>query len=170
LEDGSAVSTNALPEIEAGTEIPFNFIKNGASAFYIKAEGINNLLPSQEVYLTDLKTNVTQKLNDNPVYHFTSNEGDPEQRFKLHFGVLGTDETTSLKQFNIYGLNDKIIIRSGQPATGTINIYNISGQLLNTVKIQNQKETVISMNGFNGMAIVSVLTNKGVENQKVIIK
>ena len=53
--------------------------------FSIEAIGINNLESNETVYLTDLKTNYTQLLNDNPIYQFTSEEGDNAQRFYSSF-------------------------------------------------------------------------------------
>jgi len=163
-------STNDLPEITSLTTIPFDFIKNASSSYYIEAEGITNLVPTQEVYLTDLKINYSQKLNDNPIYYFTAEEGDPVQRFELHFGPLGINNTSSVSPFIVFNVNANIEIKTDRVVDALVNVYNVSGQLIATADMNHQNHVSINMNGFTGLAVVSIITDKKVFNQKVIIK
>lgn len=163
------LSTNTLPEITAQTTIPMSFIKNGSSAFYIEAEGVNNLTPQETVYLTDLKTNHTQLLNDNPVYSFTSDEGDIAERFVIHFSPLGIDDLTPSNELNIFAANGKVELRNNKPIDATVNIYNIAGQLLRSTQIRNESSASVKINNYKGPAIVSVITSNQVINKKVII-
>jgi len=170
-EDGKAVSTNTLPYIEENSVIPFVFIKNASADFYIKAEGINNLIPSKQVYLTDLKTNHTQLLNSEPIYYFTSEEGDIEERFELHFGPVGINDNISINNdINIFARDNQIEIRSKMPLTGVVMVYNVTGQLILKTAVNNQSSASINTGNFKGIAIVSVVDNKQVYNQKVLIK
>ncbi len=164
------LSTNTIPDVSAMQTIPFDFIKNASDTYYIEAEGIDNLVPEQDVYLTDLKTNYTQKLNDNPVYHFTAQEGDVAQRFELHFSALGVNQINTLKSFNIYSCNNQIVVRANKPADAVINVYNITGQLITKAQMTGQTVKTMALNGFTGIAIVSVVSSKGTQNQKVIIR
>ena len=170
-EDGKAVSTNTLPGIEENSVIPFVFIKNASANFYLKAEGINNLIPSKQVYLTDLKTNHTQLLNSEPIYYFTSEEGDVEARFELHFGSVGINDNINVNNdINVFTRNGQIEIRSKNPLNGTVMVYNITGQLMIKTAINNQNSASINTGNFKGIAIVSVVDEKQVYNQKILIK
>ena len=104
------LSTNTLPEITAELTIPMNFIKNSYSTFYIEAEGVNNLIPQETVYLTDLKTNHTQNLNENPVYSFTSAEGDDPARFLIHFSPMGIENPAIADRINIFSYMNNLYV------------------------------------------------------------
>ena len=164
------LSTLALPEITVETTIPFSFIKNASSFFHIEVEGINNLEPQETVYLTDLKTNHTQLLNDNPVYSFTSEEGDVAERFVIHFSPLGIEDFELAEQIVVYATNGNIEFRSNAPMDANINIYTIAGQLINIASLNNESKTTISGNQYRGIAIVSIITKGGVVNKKVYLK
>ena len=163
-------STNTIPQLTALSTIPFDFIKNSSSSYYIKAEGINSITTGEQVYLTDFKTNQTQLLNDNPVYYFTAEDGDVAQRFELHFSALGIDNNKTVQQYNVYAVNSTIEINSDKPVNATVRVYNIAGQLLNTTQLTNQSNTSINMNSFAGVAVVSIVSDKAVYNKKIIIK
>ena len=170
-EDGIKVSTNGLPDLTESTVIPFSFIKNSSSTYYIQAVGINELSPNQTVYLNDLKTNYTQKLNESPIYHFTSEEGDLEERFELYFGPLGIDNNIQDENsIHVFAKNENIEIRSKTPLKATVNIYNISGQLVLQSTINNESSASINTRGLKGIIIVSVIDNKQVFNHKVILR
>lgn len=167
--DEGALSTNTLSDVSSKVIIPMSFIKNSSSTYYIEVEGVNNLQPQETVFLTDLKTNHTQILNDNPVYHFTSQEGDIAERFVIHFSPLGINDIDITDQLNIFAANGKVEIRSKQPINAIINIYNISGQLLSSKQLKNESSTSIQIYNYKGTAIVSVVTSGKVINKKVII-
>lgn len=130
ITDDGNLSTNTIPEVTYQTIIPLGFVKNNSSAYYIKAEGFDNLEPQETVYLTDLKTNYTQILNDNPIYEFASYEGDMENRFVMHFGALDIDEVDNSLDMKIFASNNTIEIRSGTAIEGNVQVYNLAGQLL----------------------------------------
>jgi len=161
-----ALSTNAIPELTAETAIALSFVKNSSSTFYIEAEGVNTLAPLKSVFLTDVKTNVTQRLNDNPVYSFTSMEGDLTDRFVLHFR---SPDIVFLPAIRIFETNHHIEIRSNKPTDGTINIYDVAGRLIKSALIKNSGSSSVSLSNFKGTAIVSVITPDGVVNRKVVV-
>jgi hypothetical protein len=161
-----SLSTNALPELTAERAIQLSFIKNASSTFYIEAEGIYSLAPLKSVFLTDIKTNVTQRLNNNPVYSFTSEEGDLAERFILHFSPPYIE---LLPPINIFEADNHIEIRSNKPTDGIINIYDVAGRLIKSTQIKNSGSSSVSLSNFKGTAIVSVITPDGVVNKKVVV-
>ncbi len=169
--DGVAVSTNSIPDVEKRHSIPFVFIKNNSSEFYIKAEGVNTLMPYVDVYLNDIKTGQRQKLNDNPIYYFTAGQDDDPHRFELVFGALGVDNSSVQKNdIKIYSRKNSIEIKSEYPLTATVNVYNMSGQRVANTNVNGQQIVNIDTKRLKGMVIVSVINERQVINKKVVIK
>ncbi len=169
IAEGIPASGNTLPELTSTTIIPMTFIKNNSSDFYIVAEGINNLEPQETVYLTDLKTDHTQILNDNPRYDFTSEEGDISERFIIHFSPLSVQETNLEEQVKVFAANGNIEVRTQKPIDAEIITYSISGQIIGKGRIVNSSATSINISDFNGPAIISIITTKQSINKKVIV-
>ena len=161
------LSVNTLPQVAGELEIPLNFTKNVSSAFYIEAEGINKLAPQADVYLLDLKLNYTQKLNENPVYHFSATKGDNSARFKLHFGPVGIAELPA-HNIRVFPANGNIEIHFVEPTVANIAVYNITGQLLKATGTGNSKTCIISMPSVTGVFVVNISTSEYFVSEKVI--
>lgn len=168
-EDG-ALSTNVLSEITIEVTIPMSFIKNASSTYYIEVEGVNNLEPQETVYLTDLKTNHTQILNDNPVYNFTSEEGDIIERFVIHFSPLGIEEPESTELIQIWAASNSINILNQTNSVGEIRLINMFGQEVFKSKLNGDSNQQISVNVASGYYIVNTVTNNGVVNTKIYLR
>ncbi len=169
--DGVAVSTNTIPGVDKYNSIPFVFVKNGSSDFYIKAEGVNTLIPYVDVYLNDVKTGNRQKLNDNPIYYFTSVQDDDPNRFELVFGTSGIENNSiDTDNINIFTRKNSIEIRSKNPLTAEVNIYNMIGQKVANTFVKEQQTISIDTKTLKGTVVVSVVTGNRVINKKVIIK
>jgi hypothetical protein len=169
VTDGIALALNALPSLTDETEIPFVFIKNSSTDFYITVEGIETLNPAEKVYLKDLKTGYTQLLNDNPRYDFSSQDGDDPNRFVLLFAPVGIKDNIAQQPFNIYNSGNKVIVVSNDNENATVNIYNVSGQLVKTVKTNGNRKTSVNLGNHKGLFIVSVTNGNCIQNQKVIL-
>jgi hypothetical protein len=159
---------NTLPVLTEGLSIPLGFVKNASSGFSIK---LQETIKGITIYLTDLKTNTTQNLSQNPVYTFTAKEGDQPNRFKLTFGALGINEP-SIIPFNIYIGNDILYVNNNgnQTVKGTITVYSITGQTIATRKLTGDSLQKIDFNGKPGCYVVKITTDRGVYVQKVINK
>ena len=171
VASGKALSTNTLPELKEELSIPLYFTKNSSSTFYIEAEGLDNLIPSYPVYLTDLKANHTQNLTDNPVYSFTSQEGDEAQRFLLHFKAVGVEEQPlSHSNIQAWSSNKTIHILNPEHHKGTIRIINMYGQKLVEAQLNGEDKQEVSINVSTGNYIVSIIFDKKAVNKKVFVK
>ena len=170
VTDGIAFSLNALPSLSDETEIPFTFIKNNSTDFYITIEGIETLNPAEKVYLKDLKTGYTQLMNDNPRYEFSSQDGDDPNRFVLLFAPVGIEENIAVKPFNIYNSGSRInIVSNDKNNDGAVaRIYNVAGQQVKTVTLSGTKTTV-DMGNAKGIYVVSVISGSKSQNQKVVL-
>ncbi|MCP4911264.1 MAG: T9SS type A sorting domain-containing protein [Bacteroidetes bacterium] len=165
------VSTNSLPEITESLTIPMYFTKNGNNSFYIEVEGVNTLLTEHNLYITDKKTNHTQNLNENPIYSFTSNENDDDQRFVLHFSPLGVDDNIiNNDDIQVYSYSKTINITNGKKLSGSIHITNILGQQVASYNLDGSNNQSLNMDVPTGVYVVNVIVKSTKISKKVFIK
>ena len=165
------VSTNSLPEINESLTIPMYFTKNGNNSFYIEVEGVNTLLTEHNLYITDKKTNHTQNLNENPIYSFTSNENDDDQRFVLHFSPLGVDDNIiNNDDIQVYSYSKTINITNGKKLSGSILITNILGQQVASYNLDGSNNQSLNMDVPTGVYVVNVIVKSTKISKKVFIK
>jgi hypothetical protein len=165
------VSSNTLPEITEELSILIYFIKNGSSTYYIEVEGIENLLTDYPIYLTDLKTGHTQKLSDNPVYSFTSSEGDSPHRFLLHFKAVGIEEhSTSNNNIQIWSANKTVNIFNPDNHIGQIRVLNMFGQILAEAPLDGNSRQLFTVNIPAGYYIVNIINQHFAISKKVFVK
>jgi len=119
-------STNTLPSYDSETVIPFVFIKNEYEEFDLE---LTSSIEGQQVFLTDNKTGIIHKLSENPVYTFTSEEGDSPDRFLLHFGVVGIGEQDQATTLNAYAYNNRLYVNNSLEQA-QIAVYDLQGRLL----------------------------------------
>ena len=162
------LSTDALPPNT--TEIPLSFIKNASTHFTIKAEGTDNLIPAEKVYLKDLKTGASTLLNKHPEYQFTSNEGDNPQRFMLLFAPVGIRENIVNNKIKVFSVNNRVEIRSEEAISASVNIYNVTGQKIAASVMHNQKSASVKVTNFRGFAVVSIIGNTFISTKKIVIQ
>ncbi len=169
--EGKALSSNALPYLSDEVKIPLSFIKNNSNIFSIEAIGIDNFEPNELVYLTDLKTNYTQLLNDNPIYEFVSEEGDNAQRFILHFGPLSINDVGfNANIINTYASNNTLYILNPNQKRGIVIIYNLTGQKVAAFELTGNTKQQRTLNVIDMINIVKIQTNDEVISEKVIFR
>lgn len=155
---------NTLPEISDILEIPFDFIKNGSTNFNIE---LAQTLPGVDLYLIDKKSNIEINLTDNPVYQFTSDEGDPNDRFILQLKTLGTDDYKNTS-ISIYSYNNTITIKGVHHAK--VIITDMLGQAILTTSINGDGFSTIQAPGVApGIYEVSVIKDKHIVRKKVAL-
>ena len=165
VEGTENLSTNVLPGIDAQAAIPFNFVKTAGTAYSIEAVKIENI--SSTVYLTDLKLDKTQNLNENPLYTFTSGSGDNPARFVLTFSQTGIGETTTGgREIYTYGNN----LYVANPGISRLEVFNLTGQLLLNEQINSTGLYKTSLRLPTGYYMVRLTTATGVFITKVFIQ
>lgn len=168
INDGK-LSTNALPEINWDTKIPFSFIKNEGSNYYVLAEGIIPVESEENIYLTDNKLNKSQDLKENPRYDFTAEDGDIEERFILHFSPLEPGNSQTTEHINVFSSKGNIEIRSTRPLSGEVYIYNISGQIIGSAELKDQISSTILLANIKGAVLVKIIDQEKTSTYKVIV-
>ncbi|MEI6436853.1 MAG: T9SS type A sorting domain-containing protein [Bacteroidota bacterium] len=165
IEGGENLSTNVLPNIDSQSAIPLDFIKTEGSDYTIEAVKIE--IASAQVYLTDLKINKTQNMSENPVYSFTSVNGDDPARFLLTFKPLGI-ENQSGKSRGIYSYDHLLFICD--PGESTLEVFNMIGQKMADGKTHNEPLYKLTLDAPAGYYLVRLTTGQKVITEKIFIK
>ncbi|MEI7898260.1 MAG: T9SS type A sorting domain-containing protein, partial [bacterium] len=159
-------SVNSLPQLVSNLQIPFDFIKNEGTSFSIQAAQIENI--ETQVYLTDLKLNQTQELTTNPVYNFTSTDGDNPARFVLSFGLMtGTGDKTDSNK-GIYTFENNLYLVN--PGKAKFEVYNLTGQKLQAQEIDSPGLFKTTLYLPTAYYVVRMTTGTKVVVKKVFIK
>jgi hypothetical protein len=123
------------------------------------------------IKLEDKKTGIIQKLNDNPVYTFTSATGDESGRFLIHFqDATGINDPVTGKDFTVYCDGNVINVLATEQVSGPVKVCDMAGREVASAMMVPNKTTRIDMIGHTGVYLVSVLSNKGISTAKVVIK
>ncbi|NPV36161.1 MAG: T9SS type A sorting domain-containing protein [Bacteroidales bacterium] len=162
LADGVKLSTNALPSISEAMEIPLGFQKNQHNNFTLELSD-NSL--SAVVLLKDLKTGITHNLTQQPVYTFTSAEGDDPLRFKLAFASVGLEPAQQdLVPYAWYAFG---MLHFRNVETGSwVEVYAANGQ---RVMREQFKGDAISLKVAPGVYMVKINEAKQQNIQKIVI-
>lgn len=158
---GYEYSINALPATDA---VAMSFECIGEGTFTISAVDVNDI---GTVILEDLFTGETTDLLTSS-YTFVHNNGNPAERFVLHFSPLGIDDNLAGK-VDIYANENTIIVNTNLTDRGDIVVYNLMGQEVVRTEMQPGMNT-IPVSEVNTNYVVKVMTNHKVVTGKVFVK
>jgi hypothetical protein len=133
VTENEMISINALQLTGHPNTIPMGLFPGTAGTYTITAHDLNTFDMASQIFLEDLREGVIQNLFTDPVYSFTADPNDDENRFLLHFNLSG--QTTGVAENNdnsvaIYGYGSSVnmMVNFDRPQTGVISIYNMLGQ------------------------------------------
>jgi hypothetical protein len=159
---------NTMPVLTEGLKIPLGFVKNASTSFSIS---LQETIPDITIYLTDLKTNTTLNLSQNPVYNFTANEGDDVNRFSLSFATGVGIQPKLTSGIQIYTYDKMLVVNQSEVQKGRIMVYNTSGLLVNSQNLAPTTSQTVSLRNLStGIYMVTINTAKELLRQKVFIK
>lgn len=165
---GNILSINELPM--AGNEMVNLGFKSSISAIYtLNAQGIDNFSSNVSVSLQDVKLNIIQDLKVNPVYSFTYEEGDAENRFRLKFLDMTGLAETALPGIKVFSFDKTVVVENAGLHKGVIRIYDITGRELYSQQLDAQPTTYFPLQVTSGTYIVMILSQKGSVNTKIHI-
>jgi len=165
LKGNDKLSTKVLPVLDGETTVPFSFVKTAGSEFSIEAAQIENF--AGQVYLTDLKLDYTQNLNENPVYNFTAADGDDPARFLLSFGHVGIGEKSRDNPV-IYTYENNLYLVN--PGNARLEVFSLTGQQLLISEINNPGLHKVTLGFPTGYYVVRLTTGAKVVVTKVFIQ
>ncbi|MHC1776468.1 MAG: T9SS type A sorting domain-containing protein [Lentimicrobium sp.] len=165
--DGSELAINGLPELEATTIIPVYFEAASEGEQTLTANLMS--LPNAIVYLEDTKLNSVYNLTANPVYNFTSANGDQPNRFNLKFGSVGIDNPTTGEAVQVYAHSGMVYL-NGAPAGAEVRLADITGRVVKQVRIGGDSLTTMNVSNLpHGMYVVTIISGKELLSRKIIL-
>jgi len=157
------LSANIMPAGIDSKVVPVGFKKGNSGSYTMTASWIESFDPGVTITLEDLKAQKVQDIVHNPVYAFTSEDGDVQNRFLLHFGgIFGIDEQGGDQSVSAYSVEHSIYVtnNTGKALQGII-IYDMLGKELVTKGITEGKLTKINLPGVpTGNYLIRVLTDQ----------
>jgi hypothetical protein len=154
------LSINALPE---PGNVAMGVRTKTAGVYTIAATEVNDF---SAVSLEDTKTGIFTDILKGS-YSFSFTPGENEQRFVLHFAPLSITGTENIPS-NIYSYANTVYVDLKDNISGTIFIYNISGQLVASAPAVKGLNKINVAN--TGIYIVKVISDKSSNVKKVWIQ
>lgn len=170
------LSINAVSGFDIETmEIPLGISTERSGEITLVLSDNNTIFPSLHIYLRDNKKKVLKNLDDNPVYSFTSQKGENNDRFVLLFSSkkLSTAEIAlATEDFMVYNQNKNIVVRLNllKDNKGKVILSNMSGQVLQSQTGSGKEEIRFSRILATGVYFVTLETEKETQTKKVIYK
>jgi len=168
----SELSIHVVPSIEPESEIPLGFKTGAINEYTIMALSIENFDQYEGVLLEDLKTGFITNLLQQPEYIFQSNPEDDPERFTLKFtnDISGIEESKQ-ELVQIYGYDNRIYILITEDTPGYhLNVYNMLGQNIGSLDLQNQTTNIFKVNEGAGFYFAEVKSNNLIKTAKILIK
>jgi hypothetical protein len=172
VKNANNYSINLLTEIDLTKVIPLT-VKAGVTGEYkLAASQLESFGNSMDIRLEDRTAGIFISLGNNPEYTFHVNvPGTIADRFFLHFiDVTSVADFKQSKEFNVFATDGKINIQSLQQQSGKVAVFDMVGRTIATGRIEAGATSQIDMHNNTGVYIVSVLTGKGINNTKIIVK
>ena len=157
---------NSLPSLNLSTIIPFNFLKNEGANFSITAE-LENV--SEIVFVLDKKTSIDHNLSLNPVYTFTATTNDDPDRFEIHFGVVGINESNNENSLKAYVYGDRLYVMNTS-GKANLQLFDLQGRLVQSSVLNGTGLQSQSVNLPAGVYVVRVNDEKSVKSVKLVIE
>jgi hypothetical protein len=177
IENDRKLCINALEPLlpNSATTVPVYIDQVVNGEYSVEISQLENL-PDITVYLEDLKSGITQNLNEMTVYEFYSEEGDDDHRFNITFSSSPSsvnDIANDIMNVSVYGGNNVVNIYSKGEASeheGRLMLYNLNGQLIKEEYISSGKLITIPV-VTNERILIARLHKQGlVLVEKVVIK
>ena len=164
--ENEQLSTNSLLNISPEMTINLGFMKKNHEVNTITL--VENTL-ADNLYLTDLKLNFTQKISENPVYSFTSAQGDDPNRFLLHFGAVGVDEAIPAIAVTAYVSNNILYVLNAQGKV-QVDVLDLSGRMVYSQSMLASGLSSTPLNLPAGVYVVRISDGQTSKTNKVIVQ
>ena len=160
---GDRQAIQGFPTLTSSQVIPLGLKVSDSGQYTIRIKNTENLPLGTSLVIEDQLTNTFHSI-DSSDYVLSLNQDTIDNRFFLHVNLLSTDVATNLsKLLNVYSLSDNIMI-DGLLNLGdiqSIEVFNLSGQLIDR-NIYNVSLESIALSGMpEGMLFVRINADKG---------
>ncbi|MDD2962909.1 MAG: T9SS type A sorting domain-containing protein [Bacteroidales bacterium] len=161
-------SINALP-VKANHSIPVVMGRTVGTSHTFTATGFDSFDATYKFFLVDALTNTTYDLKANNSFNIELSEGLNEGRFTINILKNGVGiEDATLTNGHVYFNNGLIYVENSPNATAYV--YDITGALVLSSKLNGSSLNTIRFNGTNGVYLVKVVNGQLVNTNKIVVK
>ena len=167
-DENDKFSINSLPSNLEVQEVKLAVKTPITGEYTFSFSDVDMISNYSNIELQDKFLGITTMVNNSTEYTFTSEEGNNEDRFVLHFGATGVNELEKENlQAYISGQNLYILGESGQ---AQLEVFDIQGKQLVSEQIVLDENFKKALSLPSGIYVVRVQNSQFVKSNKVIIK
>lgn len=167
-DENDKYSINSLPTNPEVQEVKLAVKTPITGEYTFSFSDVDMISNYSNIELQDKLLGTTILVNNNTQYSFTSEEGNNEGRFVLHFGATGINELAKENlQAYISGQNLYILGESGQ---AQLEVFDIQGKQLVSEQIVLDENYKKALSLPSGIYVVRVQNSTFLKSNKVIIK
>jgi len=165
------LKVNAFKEITSGLIIPIGLQVTNETEYTLFINGLSEFTYSASVYLEDVKEGLMINLAGQNDYTFIASPLDSPDRFFLHFDVTGINDQPE-DMVSIYSFGRSIYIKNNGtlPMNGNATIYNLLGQEIAGIKLDNSAINKIDLIDVSGYVVARVNSETGITTRKIFIQ
>lgn len=154
---------------DAEDQVALGFKSMVQDTYSIGLDAVDGLFENQNIYIEDRDLNIIHDLKHTP-YSFTSGAGTFESRFILRYtdSALNTDTFNNNSNAAAFIANHELYINSARNIVN-IELYDISGKLIQTYAKVNSLEFKTRFLFANGVYLAKIKFDNGVEVTKKVI-
>jgi hypothetical protein len=164
--NNESLAINGLPALTENLQIPVHF-KVGKPGVQVLTADVSNI--QSIVTLIDQFTSTSHNLTANPMYSFTSTEGDDPNRFLLHFGAVGVDEAVPTTAVSAYVHNNTLNLLNASGKV-QVDVMDISGRLVHSQSLQTTGLSSTPLSLPAGVYVVRLNDGQTSRTDKVIVQ
>lgn len=180
VKNGQNYWINFMGDLDSTRNVPIT-VKAGLQGNYtLSYTEIASFGANIEIWLEDRVLKTSINLGISPDYTFQVSEASTiSGRFFLRFVDIPTEPSTTItsisdreavRPFNICASDGVITISSMQQQSGRVAVLDMSGRTVATGYIEAGTTSKIDLHNNKGVYVVSVNTDKGTINTKIIVK
>jgi len=163
--DMAELTINSMPELDEMMSIPVNFEPGLTGDFAFTFSELDSFDPGIEIYLEDIQVGGDWiNVISNPVYEFSGNIDDNQERFVLHFfNTTGIDNPEAeINNVQIYAWgHDAYIVNKGKETVREYVAYDMMGRELHRGTLPNSTVNKVTISDISAYYIVKVFTKEG---------
>ena len=163
----SILSIATFPSLHSNKIIPIAFEPRQTGNYSLILNGKSSLSENIKLVLEDKFRSSFTEVSENFKYKFSSDSIDKSNRFNLHF-LIDSSQSTTEDEPEIFSTEGYIYLRSFEPLSGNVDIYNLLGQSVISTAI-NSSINKINMQGKSGCYIISYTSHNYAFSKKVIV-
>lgn len=169
-EEDEILAIQGIPFPEGNSIVLPLIIQSGiAGVFEFNVKSIENIGEIYDISLEDRLMNEFIDLKTTSQLDISLSEGMTDDRFLLHFtNTTGLEEDES-RYITIYSNRDRVYIINPEYKSGSINIFNLNGQLILSEKLTGDYRQSFNLSSNDAIVLIQAQTSNQLINKKLIL-